>query len=482
MPRVSVILPTKNRPELLARSLESLARQTYKDFEVVLIVDGDGIDLDVTEGLNVHVHSAPAGVGVSRCRNLGIRVAQGEWIAYLDDDDIWLPNHLETLISSVGMGFPLVYTDSLLEKDGERKLYMSMDFDRNAILSNNITPIINVLHQREGCGFFDESMVVLEDWDFLIRLSRKWNFLHVPTQTAIVCWHGDNTTFIKHHLFKSSRALIEARYLNGGVNICILYTAANPKSAGCFSEIAEALAATIGEKASIVMGTIPGHGTNIVLGWNIAKDSSLTPGCILYNLEQLSVWDDQHPEEPGLTERLVKLSKTCEIWDYSLRNIEILQGAGGNATHVPLGYHPVLNRIQPAEVQDIDVLFYGSFNEHRRLLMQDMLRHGIRVMALFGVYGKERDKWISRAKIVLNPHFYENGSLEMVRIVYLLANGKCVVSEPASDMPKDLPVMFSDDPVKTCQEILQMPDFFFKTYLTGDWNEANPQKLPLLAF
>jgi hypothetical protein len=79
--------------------------------------------------------------------------------------------------------------------------------------------------------------------------------------------------------------------------------------------------------------------------------------------------------------------------------------------------------------KDIDVLFYGSLNERRGAILDELRRLGVKVVSLFDVYGAERDEAIGRAKIVLNVHFYEAAIFESVRVSFLLANGACVLSE-----------------------------------------------------
>jgi hypothetical protein len=81
------------------------------------------------------------------------------------------------------------------------------------------------------------------------------------------------------------------------------------------------------------------------------------------------------------------------------------------------------------EEEDLDVLFYGALNERRRRVLEDCLARGLRVEHLFGVYGAARDRFIARAKLVLNVHFYPTQIFEAIRVSYLLSNRKVVLSE-----------------------------------------------------
>ena len=148
---------------------------------------------------------------------------------------------------------------------------------------------------------------------------------------------------------------------------------------------------------------------------------------ILYNLEQ--VGDDSTWMKPLIPE----LFRRFPVWDYSQANIEQLTSRQVcRPTHVPIGYVPELTRIAAAP-EDIDVLFYGSLNDRRRAVLDGLRSRGLRVESLFGVYGASRDAWIARSKIVLNVHQWEARVFEIVRVSYLLANKRAVVSERGVD-------------------------------------------------
>jgi acetyltransferase-like isoleucine patch superfamily enzyme/SAM-dependent methyltransferase len=201
---------------------------------------------------------------------------------------------------------------------------------------------------------------------------------------------------------------------------------------------------------------------HIVLGTNLLPTISieLPEDTILYNLEQVS------PDCPWINESVLALFQRFTLWDYSLRNCEQLQLMGcRHIQHVPLGYVPQLTRMEPLaeEAQDIDVLFYGSLNEKRAAVLEDLREQGLNVVELFGEYGAERDRAIARAKIVLNIHLYQAHIFEIVRVSYLLANHKFVLSESSPNDPdaesfKD-GVAFADydQIVEACLSFLQNP-------------------------
>ena len=99
MTKVSVIIPTTNRPQLLRRALDSALRQTHSDLEVIIVVDGPNVEtlqmLRAEPDKRLKVLHNPAPVGAGAGRNAGAESAQGEWLAFLDDDDEWMPDKIE---------------------------------------------------------------------------------------------------------------------------------------------------------------------------------------------------------------------------------------------------------------------------------------------------------------------------------------------------------------------------------------------------
>ncbi|HMD54486.1 MAG TPA: hypothetical protein VKJ65_08060, partial [Phycisphaerae bacterium] len=150
---------------------------------------------------------------------------------------------------------------------------------------------------------------------------------------------------------------------------------------------------------------------------------------VIYQLEQLTDRAGWFNESLLQTLRQAKM-----IWDYSADNIAFLKGKGlTNLRHLPIGFHEALCAI-PRVALDVDVLFYGSMNE-RRLKILNELRPHCRLAQIFDLYGSQRDALIARSKIVLNLHYYQSMIMEQVRVSYLLNNACCVVSEDSPNNP-----------------------------------------------
>jgi hypothetical protein len=194
----------------------------------------------------------------------------------------------------------------------------------------------------------------------------------------------------------------------------------------------------------------------IVLGSNLLAHYGLEPpnNGILYNFEQV------YEGSPWMTPALLDLFRRYPVWDYSQANIERLAAWHvPRLTHVPVAYVPELTRIA-AVPEDIDVLFYGSRSPRRHAVLDALRARGFRVESLFGVYGAGRDVAIARSKVVLNMHLYEAEVFEIVRVSYLLANGRAVVSERAANPDEDADlapgIAFAayDELVDRCVELL----------------------------
>jgi Glycosyl transferase family 2 len=202
-PRVSVLLRTKDRQGLLGEALASLRGQTFSDFETLLINDGGPIPsvlLQPAPGRGLTVVTPPRPGGRTCALNVGLAAARGTYVAYLDDDDLYLPNHLETLVHFLDGSdeYRAAYTsvrqiEQVLGKDGryrdgrELNVY-DQPFDAARLLYKNDIPLIGLVHRRalaEEAGGFDETFEQFEDWDFLIRLSALTRFHHLSAVTAV---------------------------------------------------------------------------------------------------------------------------------------------------------------------------------------------------------------------------------------------------------------------------------------------------------
>jgi hypothetical protein len=205
----------------------------------------------------------------------------------------------------------------------------------------------------------------------------------------------------------------------------------------CFTEVGFLLKhslETLGVACDMSINDPARDRINIILGWHLLPGTDVLASCnyIPYQLEQLSesVWSAL----PEPAKAVLYVAR--DIWDYSEENVRFLRQCGLSARHVPIGYHKSLEQIPRDCTKDIDVLFYGSGGERRQRVLNALAQKTeVKVRALFGVYSKQRDDYISRSKIILNVHFYSAKIFEAVRVSYLLNNGCCIVSETSELYP-----------------------------------------------
>ena len=195
---VATIIPTYRRPEKLVAAVESVLAQTVADLVVVVIDDGAGLpSLPADE--RVFAYSLSRNCGVAGVvRNVAIRASASRYLAFLDDDNVWLPNHLEVALAAHARGAALTYSalDRVLP-DGTLRDVLSVPFDRRRLRDEAISDTNTIVVRRLRSVRF--SRVPLrhgeypgEDWELIYRLSRRLRTEHIPVTTARYLVHDDS--------------------------------------------------------------------------------------------------------------------------------------------------------------------------------------------------------------------------------------------------------------------------------------------------
>lgn len=206
-PLVSIIIPGYNRAEYIAETIESVLAQTYRNIEIIVVDDGstDNTKEIVAEYLPKVQYIWQENSERGASRNHGLRLAKGEFISFLDSDDLWLPNKieedLEFLDNSSAVG--VIYTDICLidAKGNYLKLIKRKGFRGKVtekLLEDNFVSIGAHLSRtqliREIGGFREERQLSgSEDWEMWVRLSTVTDFAYLPKATTKIRTHEANT-------------------------------------------------------------------------------------------------------------------------------------------------------------------------------------------------------------------------------------------------------------------------------------------------
>lgn len=201
-PMVSVVLATRNNPQELANALRSLARQTYPNFEVLVVNNGDEDIRQLVKSIlpeqNTTYIQPQEKLTPAAARNAALRVAKGVFITYLDESDSYYPHHIEQLAvflsenpnigaayTSAHLGRPFVFSGGL--RTVRKEELPSKSFDRMQLLISNYIPLSCMMHRvscLEQAGIFDEKLTTQEDWDLWIRISKLYPIRLIPVATV----------------------------------------------------------------------------------------------------------------------------------------------------------------------------------------------------------------------------------------------------------------------------------------------------------
>jgi len=225
-PKVSVIIPTRNRKHLVEKAVESVLAQSYQDFELIVVDDGSrdgsGRVLKGYEGRLTYIYEENR--SRSATRNLGVKKARGKYVAFLDSDDVWMPTKLERQIhlleSDPTIALVHCLTSVINEKGApceeliefhrvheQRSMKVGFDYATLALECNIFTSC--VVLRREvflELGGFDEGFDYLEDWDFYLRLAFKYKISVIASPL----------TLYRYHLEQSHKQALT----NGRIQVC----------------------------------------------------------------------------------------------------------------------------------------------------------------------------------------------------------------------------------------------------------------------
>lgn len=209
-PVVSVVVPTRNRAAMLRRAIASVAAQTFADFELIVVDDASTDDtlsqLAVDPDPRLRVLSCPRAGGAPRARNRGVAAARGRFVAFLDDDDEWLPQKLERQLEVFARGperLGLVHGGSTVVASATGRVAHrvvpgpGVSVEPGDFLGEiSFTTSVVLVRRRylDEVGVFDESLAGSQDRDLWIRLAGACDFDAVPEVLVRRFIHGAQIT------------------------------------------------------------------------------------------------------------------------------------------------------------------------------------------------------------------------------------------------------------------------------------------------
>ena len=190
-PKISIIMPVYNGEKHMKLSIESILHQTFPDFEFIIINDGstDNTSVLMTSVYPEIVFIQQSNTGVSCTRNVGIKRASGDWIAFLDSDDEWFPEKLEVQMNALYKNpeLKICHTNEIWIRNGTRvnpkkkhEKFGGWIFQKCLPLCC-ISPSSVIIHKSifDEVGLFDDSLLVCEDYDLWLRITARNPVLYI---------------------------------------------------------------------------------------------------------------------------------------------------------------------------------------------------------------------------------------------------------------------------------------------------------------
>jgi len=240
---VSVVMPTRGSGRRIRESIESVLKQDHTDFELIVVNDGgseEWLDLLDSFGDSRIRYQRIQHSGLSGALNAGLALACGRYVAYLDDDDVFYPQHLATLLARAEAGARFVYAKSRVVhgfRDQDDSFRYSADagtltqpYSKRNLATRIGISTLNVLHERAligEVGLFNTAMPWSMDWEYWMRVSE------VTTPVFVDEWTGeyrrtlDNMTSVQRYKEEFFLTRLLQPYFTSGYGALTLYSAAS---------------------------------------------------------------------------------------------------------------------------------------------------------------------------------------------------------------------------------------------------------------
>ncbi|MBA64200.1 MAG: glycosyl transferase [Candidatus Marinimicrobia bacterium] len=236
--KISVVIPTFNRKEALKRAIHSVMGQSLTPFEIIVVDDGsdDGTGEWILYNHPQIKYIYQTNNGVSSARNIGIKSAASDWIAFLDSDDEWLPTKLDIQANAImaNPGTKFCHTNEIWIRNGVRvnqmkkhKKYGGFIFEKCLDICR-MSPSSVLINQKifDEIGMFDESLRVCEDYDLWLRITSKYSVLFLD-KPLIRKYGGHSDQLskvddgIEFYRIQSLKKIISSKILNKDQSIIL---------------------------------------------------------------------------------------------------------------------------------------------------------------------------------------------------------------------------------------------------------------------
>lgn len=226
MEKISVVIPNFNRTALLERAMKSVVQQSVfncHDFgcEIIVIDDGSNNQLEIevliekfnknisNENVKIKLIKLEKNIGVSHARNVGIKASSGDWIAFLDSDDEWLPSKLERQFGLLteNKNYKIIHGEEIWIRNGVRVNQMKKHQKFGGFIFEKclslclISPSAVIIHRDvfNDVGLFDENYIVCEDYELWLRITSLYEIGFI--ETPIINKYGGHDDQLSHKYF-----------------------------------------------------------------------------------------------------------------------------------------------------------------------------------------------------------------------------------------------------------------------------------------
>ena len=277
--KISVVIPAYNRSSTIRECLDSVVRQTLLPYEVLVVDDGSTddtvktvADFGLQQQVSIRCLSLPGNRGAQAARNQGIREAQGDWIAFQDSDDEWLPEKLEKQVAALasvnGDPMTVVHTGCYRHDhdSGKREFWALPGVEGEMVFPQLLSSpgpmfqgLLTSKAALEQIGLLDEDVPSYQEWDTAIRLAKICRFIHLQEPLFVYHLHVGETISKDGQRDLDGYQFVVDKFRDGILRHCgnriynhhLVVNAVKAMEYGCFGRAGEILGRRVGFSALI---------------------------------------------------------------------------------------------------------------------------------------------------------------------------------------------------------------------------------------